>query len=98
MADRDGKIWFDGQSVDWHDAKIHVLTNTLHCGCGDFEGVQAYNTANGTAIFRLQEHTQRLFNNAKILRMQIAFTQIQSAFFDIVSGRNPTYAHGLTKV
>jgi len=54
MADRDGKIWMDGQMVDWRDAKIHVLTHTLHYGCGAFEGVRAYNTANGTAIFRLK--------------------------------------------
>ena len=77
MADRDGKIWLDGQLVDWRDAKIHVLTHTLHYGCGAFEGVRAYNTVNGTAIFRLQEHTQRLFNSAKILRMTIPFTQDQ---------------------
>ena len=54
MADRDGKIWMDGELVDWRDAKIHVLTHTLHYGCGAFEGVRAYNTVNGTAIFRLQ--------------------------------------------
>jgi branched-chain amino acid aminotransferase len=65
----------DGQMVDWRDAKIHVLTHTLHYGCGAFEGVRAYNTVNGTAIFRLQEHTERLFNSAKILRMKIPFTQ-----------------------
>jgi branched-chain amino acid aminotransferase len=75
MADRDGKIWMDGQMVDWRDAKIHVLTHTLHYGCGAFEGVRAYKTADGTAIFRLQEHTERLFNSAKILRMKIPFTQ-----------------------
>jgi branched-chain amino acid aminotransferase len=77
MADRDGKIWMDGQMVDWRDAKIHVLTHTLHYGCGAFEGVRAYNTVNGTAIFRLQEHTERLYNSAKILRMKIPFTQEQ---------------------
>ncbi|MEY2804217.1 MAG: hypothetical protein RL657_1553 [Pseudomonadota bacterium] len=77
MADRDGKIWMDGQLVDWRDAKIHVLTHTLHYGCGVFEGVRAYNTVNGTAIFRLQEHTQRFFNSAKILRMKLPFTQEQ---------------------
>ena len=60
MSDRDGKIWMDGQLVDWRDAKIHVLSHTLHYGCGAFEGVRAYNTANGTAIFRLREHTERL--------------------------------------
>ena len=75
MADRDGKIWMDGEMVDWRDAKIHVLTHTLHYGCGAFEGVRAYNTADGTAIFRLEEHTERLFNSAKILRMKIPFTK-----------------------
>ena len=77
MSDRDGKIWMDGQMVDWRDAKIHVLTHTLHYGCGAFEGVRAYNTVNGTAIFRLQEHTDRLFNSAKILRMNLPFTKEQ---------------------
>src|SRR3954466_3314072 len=74
MSDRDGKIWIDGELVDWRDAKIHVLTHTLHYGCGAFEGVRAYNTAQGTAIFRLREHTERLFNSAKILRMKIPYT------------------------
>jgi branched-chain amino acid aminotransferase len=73
MHDRDGKIWMDGQLVDWRDAKVHVLTHTLHYGCGAFEGVRAYNTVNGTAIFRLREHTERLFNSAKILRMKMPF-------------------------
>ncbi len=77
MSDRDGKIWMDGQLVDWRDAKIHVLTHTLHYGCGAFEGVRAYKTERGTAIFRLPEHTERLFNSAKILRMQIPFTPAQ---------------------
>jgi branched-chain amino acid aminotransferase len=77
MHDRDGKIWMDGELVEWRDAKIHVLSHTLHYGCGAFEGVRAYDTVNGTAIFRLQEHTERLFNSAKILRMKIPFTQEQ---------------------
>ena len=86
LSDRDGKIWMDGQMVDWRDAKIHVLTHTLHYGCGVFEGVRAYNTANGTAIFRLEEHTQRLLNSARILRMSIPFTkeQIMQAQVDVV--------------
>ena len=75
LDDRDGKIWMDGQLVDWRDAKIHVLTHTLHYGCGAFEGVRAYKTVDGTAIFRLEEHTERLFNSAKILRMKLPFTQ-----------------------
>ncbi len=77
MADRDGKIWMDGEMVEWRDAKIHVLTHTLHYGCGAFEGVRAYDTTRGTAIFRLPEHTERLFNSAKILRMKIPFTPEQ---------------------
>lgn len=77
ISDRDGLIWMDGQLIDWRDAKVHVLTHTLHYGCGAFEGVRAYQTEQGTAIFRLQEHTQRLFNSAKILRMQIPFSQQQ---------------------
>ncbi len=86
MSDRDGKIWMDGQMVDWRDAKIHVLSHTLHYGCGAFEGVRAYKTEDGTAIFRLQEHTQRLFNSAKILRMNIPFTmeQVMQAQLDVV--------------
>jgi len=78
LADRDGKIWLDGQMVDWREAKIHVLTHTLHYGCGVFEGVRAYDTPGGTVIFRLQDHTQRLFNSAKILRMKIPFSQEQA--------------------
>ncbi|TMH36169.1 MAG: branched-chain amino acid transaminase [Betaproteobacteria bacterium] len=74
MEDRDGKIWMDGQLIEWRDAKIHVLTHTLHYGCGAFEGVRAYDTAKGTAIFRLREHTERLFNSAKILRMKIPYS------------------------
>jgi branched-chain amino acid aminotransferase len=78
MSDRDGKIWMDGQMVDWRDAKIHVLTHTLHYGCGAFEGVRAYKGDDGTtSIFRLEEHTNRLFNSAKILRMVIPFTKEQ---------------------
>ena len=86
MSDRDGKIWMDGKLVDWRDAKIHVLTHTLHYGCGAFEGVRAYDTVGGTAIFRLQEHTQRLFNSAKILRMNIPFTpeQVNEAQKEVV--------------
>ena len=86
MEDRDGKIWMDGALVDWRDAKIHVLTHTLHYGCGAFEGVRAYNTVHGTAIFRLREHTERLFNSAKILRMKIPydFEQVAEAQREVV--------------
>ena len=86
LHDRDGKIWMDGQLVEWRDAKVHVLTHTLHYGCGAFEGVRAYQTDKGTAIFRLQDHTERLFNSAKILRMAIPFTkeQVNAAQCEVV--------------
>jgi branched-chain amino acid aminotransferase len=73
MADRDGVIWYDGKLVNWRDATTHVLTHTLHYGMGVFEGVRAYKTDKGTAIFRLQDHTDRLFNSAHILQMKMPF-------------------------
>ncbi|HCV19955.1 MAG: branched-chain amino acid transaminase [Arenicellales bacterium] len=73
FADRDGTIWFDGKMVPWRDASIHVLTHTLHYGLGVFEGVRAYQTDHGTALFRLQDHTDRLFRSAHILGMNIPF-------------------------
>ena len=73
MADRDGVIWYDGKMVHWRDATTHVLTHTLHYGMGVFEGVRAYKTEQGTAIFRLQEHTDRLFRSAHILGMKMPF-------------------------
>ncbi|MRR50245.1 MAG: branched-chain amino acid transaminase [Rhodocyclaceae bacterium] len=73
MADRDGFIWYDGKLVPWRDATTHVLTHSLHYGLAVFEGVRAYKTVNGTAIFRLQEHTDRLFNSAHIYRMPMPF-------------------------
>jgi len=75
FADRDGVIWFDGEMVDWRDAKVHVLTHTLHYGMGVFEGVRAYHAAEGTAIFRLQAHTDRLFRSAKIMNMDMPFSK-----------------------
>ena len=75
MADRDGLIWFDGKMVDWRDARIHVLTHTLHYGMGVFEGVRAYDAVGGTAIFRLAEHTRRFFNSAKIFQMALPFDE-----------------------
>ncbi len=73
MADRDGLIWLDGEMVPWRDAKVHVLTHTLHYGMGVFEGVRAYEAEQGTSIFRLDCHTDRLFNSAKIMNMPIPF-------------------------
>lgn len=74
LADRDGVIWFDGELVPWREAKIHVLTHTLHYGLGVFEGVRAYATEKGPAIFRLQDHTKRLFRSAHILNFKIPFS------------------------
>ena len=73
MADRDGVIWYDGKLVPWREATTHVLTHTLHYGMGVFEGVRAYSTAKGAAIFRLQAHTDRLFRSAHILGMPMPF-------------------------
>ena len=75
MADRDGVIWYDGELVQWREANTHVLTHSLHYGMGVFEGVRAYNTPDGTAIFRLQAHTDRLFDSAHIMGMKIPFTK-----------------------
>jgi branched-chain amino acid aminotransferase len=75
MSDRDGLIWLDGELVNWRDAKVHVLTHTLHYGMGVFEGVRAYETDQGAAIFRLQEHTDRLFNSAHILNMPMPYSK-----------------------
>lgn len=71
MADRDGLIWYDGKMVPWRDATTHVLTHSLHYGLSVFEGLRAYKTARGTAIFRLKEHTDRLFNSAHIYMMKL---------------------------
>ena len=75
LANRDGFIWMDGQLIDWADAKVHVLTHTLHYGLGVFEGVRAYSTPEGTKIFRLNDHTNRLFESAKAVNMKIPFSQ-----------------------
>lgn len=73
MADRDGVIWLDGEMVPWREAKVHVLTHTLHYGMGVFEGVRAYQTSSGAAIFRLDAHTNRLFRSAHIMGMAMPY-------------------------
>ena len=77
FADREGFIWYDGELKPWRECTTHVLTYSLHYGVGCFEGVRAYKTPKGTAIFRLEDHTKRLFNSAKILGMKMPFTQEQ---------------------
>lgn len=92
MSDRDGFIWFDGKLVPWRDANIHVLTHSLHYGMAVFEGVRAYQTEAGTAIFRLKEHTKRLLNSAKIFQMNVPFTEeeLTNAQLDVVRSNKLT--------
>lgn len=86
MADQDGFIWYNGKMVQWHEAQTHVLTHTLHYGLGVFEGLRAYPTSKGPAIFRLQDHTRRLFNSAKITGVRLPFTpeQINQAHIEVI--------------
>ena len=74
LSDLDGYIWFDGKIVDWKEAQTHVLTYTLHYGLGVFEGVRAYLTPEGTCVFRLHDHTRRLFKSAETIGMKIPFS------------------------
>ncbi|HYF97346.1 MAG TPA: branched-chain amino acid transaminase, partial [Coxiellaceae bacterium] len=75
LMDKKGFIWMDGEFVPWADAKVHILTHTLHYGTGVFEGLRAYHASKGTAIFRLQDHTDRLFRSAHLLNMHIPFSK-----------------------
>jgi len=86
FSDRDGFIWYDGKLVPWREATTHVLTYTLHYGVGCFEGVRAYQTPKGTAIFRLEDHTQRLINSTKILGMKLPWNaeQVNAAQLDVL--------------
>ncbi len=86
MADRDGHIWYDGKLVPWRNATTHVLTHSLHYGLAVFEGLRAYHTVRGTAIFRLKEHTERLFNSAHIYMMKIPYDRetIMAAHKEVV--------------
>ena len=90
FSDRDGVIWMDGEFIPWREANVHVLTHTLHYGLGVFEGVRAYATDRGPAIFRLQDHTRRLFRSAHILGMQIGFDAgtLNDAQKEVVSRNN----------
>ncbi len=86
MSDRDGFIWFDGELVPWREARVHVLTHTLHYGMGAFEGVRAYHADQGTAIFALDAHTRRLIDSCKILGMKIPYSheELNQAQIDAV--------------
>ena len=95
MSDREGFIWYNGEFVPWQEANTHVLTHTLHYGGGVFEGVRAYQTEQGTAIFRLQDHTSRLFNSAKIINMPLPYSpqQISQAQLDTVRKNSMRYGY-----
>ena len=95
MADQDGVIWFDGELVPWREAKIHVLTHTLHYGTGVFEGMRAYATPNGAAIFRLHDHTLRMFRSAHILKMSLPYSadEINEACITVVRDNGLTEAY-----
>lgn len=95
MSDRDGFIWYDGKLVPWRDATTHVLTHSLHYGLAVFEGVRAYETEDGTAIFRLQDHTNRLFNSAHIYQMPIPFDKdtLNAAQLEAVRSNNLVSAY-----
>ncbi len=95
MSDREGFIWYNGEFVPWQEANTHVLTHTLHYGGGVFEGVRAYQTDQGTAIFRLRDHTSRLFNSAKIISMPLPYSpqQISQAQLDTVRKNNMRYGY-----
>ena len=86
FADRDGFIWMDGELVPWREAQVHVLTHTLHYGMGVFEGVRAYETGEKSAIFRLKDHTRRLFDSAKIMGMEIPYDEdaVNQAQLDVL--------------
>ena len=87
MSDRDGFIWTDGKLIPWREANIHVLTHSLHYGMGVFEGIRAYKTPQGTAIFRLPEHVKRLFNGTKIFQMNMPYSpeEITKGIVDVVN-------------
>ena len=90
MADRDGTIWHDGKLVPWREATTHVLTHSLHYGLAVFEGLRAYETPNGPAIFRLKEHIDRLFASAHIYMMPMPYTkeEVEKACLDVVKQNN----------
>jgi branched-chain amino acid aminotransferase len=90
MSDRDGLIWYDGKMVPWREATTHVLTHTLHYGMGVFEGVRAYMTQDGPAIFRLEDHTDRLFRSAHILGMKMPYDKetLNRAQLEVIRANN----------
>ncbi|MDR2710585.1 MAG: branched-chain amino acid transaminase [Burkholderiales bacterium] len=98
MADRDGWIWKDGKMVPWREATTHVLTHTLHYGMGAFEGVRCYETAKGTAIFRLRDHTDRLFRSAHIFNMKLPFTKDEIDAAQLASIRDNKLKSGYIRV
>ena len=85
-----GEIWFDGEMIDWQDANTHLLTHTLHYGLGVFEGVRAYSTQKGPSIFRLDDHTDRLFKSAETVNMEIPYSKevLNAAHQEVIKANN----------
>ena len=90
LSELQGHIWFNGEMVPWEKAQVHILTHTLHYGLGVFEGVRAYKTKKGTAIFRLEDHTERLFKSAEAVNLDIpySFSDLNLAQMDVVKVNN----------
>ena len=100
MENRDGYVWWDGELVPWRDARLHILSYTVQHGAGVFEGIRAYSGANGTAVFRLQDHTERLFDSAKILQMPLGLSQerINQAHIETIKANQLTQCYIRTNV
>jgi branched-chain amino acid aminotransferase len=100
MENRDGYIWSDGALIPWREARLHLLSSTVQHGAGVFEGIRAYSGASGTAVFRLQDHTERLFDSAKILQMSIPFTsdRINQAHIEAIRANKLTQCYMRTNV
>jgi branched-chain amino acid aminotransferase len=100
MENRDGYIWWDGELIPWRDARLHILSYTVQHGAGVFEGIRAYSGANGTAVFRLQDHTERLFDSAKILQMPLSLSQerINQAHIEAIKANQLTRCYIRTNV
>jgi branched-chain amino acid aminotransferase len=100
MENRDGYIWWDGELIPWREARLHILSYTVQHGAGCFEGIRAYAGAKGTAVFRLQDHTERLFDSAKILQMPLSYTpeRINQAHLEAIRANRLTQCYIRTNV
>jgi branched-chain amino acid aminotransferase len=100
MENRDGLIWWDGELIPWRDARLHILSSTAQHGAGCFEGIRAYAGSQGTCVFRLREHTERLFDSAKILQMPMPYApeRINKAHLQAIKANSLTQCYIRTNV